>query len=108
MAESREGLVEAPVLRPSQAQWANPLAYVASVAPLVSQYGACRLVPPAGWAPPFAMEAEGVRLRPVPQRTAELLERDAARSRFLATLRAFLDGLGTPLRKPPLLAGKEV
>jgi hypothetical protein len=36
------------------------------------------------------------------------MERDVVRTRFTAQLRSFLDGIGMPLRKPPLMGGREI
>jgi hypothetical protein len=43
---------DAPVLRPSVEEWADPCAYIASIQEEAQAFGVCKIVPPRGWAPP--------------------------------------------------------
>lgn len=101
-------LVEAPLLRPSTEEWQDPLAYVRSVLDVVQQYGVARIQPPPTWQPPFAIQSSALKLRPTTQRTSELLQCDVGALNFMSGLREFLDSMGTPLRKLPILAGREL
>ena len=49
---SAPALPEAPVYRPTAAQFADPMAYIASIRQEAQRYGACKIVPPAGWRAP--------------------------------------------------------
>jgi hypothetical protein len=49
-------VLEAPTYRPTKEQWKDPFAFIMSVYPEASRYGMCKVVPPEGWAPPFALE----------------------------------------------------
>ena len=44
-------LPEAPTLWPTAEEFAQPLRYIASVRQHCEKYGACKIVPPAGWRP---------------------------------------------------------
>lgn len=43
---------EAPVFRPTAAEFENPLAYIASIQGQAAQFGIAKIIPPAGWANP--------------------------------------------------------
>lgn len=55
-------LVDAPVLRPSAEEWADPYAYIRSVQRLVAEYGIARILPPAEWSPPVVVDSSRLRL----------------------------------------------
>lgn len=55
-------LENAPVYHPSVEEFANPMEYIDKIAPEAREYGICKIVPPEGWRPPFALDTE-VRAR---------------------------------------------
>lgn len=50
--ESDVHIPECPAFFPTEAQWEDPLAYIASIAHVSATAGIARIVPPGGWAPP--------------------------------------------------------
>ena len=42
-------LPEAPAFRPTEEEWRDPLAYIASIAAAAESAGIARIVPPSGW-----------------------------------------------------------
>lgn len=36
----------------------NPLTYISKIKPIAEKYGVCKIVPPAGWNPPFSIDME--------------------------------------------------
>jgi len=52
------GLEEAPVYHPSIAEFSDPMEYIEKIAPEARQFGICKIVPPEGWRPPFAIDSE--------------------------------------------------
>ena len=42
-------IVEAPVFRPTEQQFQDPLAYIADIRAQAEPYGLCRIVPPSTW-----------------------------------------------------------
>ena len=108
MSES-EKCVDGPTLRPSLAEFADPFAYFRSVRPLVEQFGIARIIPPPGWKPPFALDSDSLRLRTTTQRISDLQATDdVSQACFLQGLREFLNAIGQPLTKMPLLGGKDI
>jgi hypothetical protein len=59
------GLPHAPVFHPTVEEFANPMEYIDRIAPEGKEYGICKIVPPKGWRPPFALDTEVGRLNPV-------------------------------------------
>lgn len=50
-------LPEAPVFRPTMADFADPLAYIERIRAAAESYGLCRIVPPSDWTPPDALSS---------------------------------------------------
>jgi histone demethylase JARID1 len=103
-------LAEAPVLRPSQEEWADPLRYLSSVRPLVEPYGMCRIIPPEGWKPPFYINKQTFRFPTRQQAVNELQDRVGLQEQqeFQQELQACLEAEGKSVKKPPVFAGKEI
>lgn len=49
---------EAPTFRPTEEEFKDPVAYIQKIAPEGKKYGICRVVPPEGWQPTFAIDTE--------------------------------------------------
>ncbi|KAK4053008.1 hypothetical protein OIV83_001741 [Microbotryomycetes sp. JL201] len=52
------GLQQAPTYHPTVEEFADPMKYIQSIAPQAKEYGICKVVPPEGWRPPFALNTE--------------------------------------------------
>ena len=101
--------IDAPILRPSKVQWADPFAYLRSIQSLVEQFGIARIIPPPDWRPPFALDGESLRLRATAQRISEhLATYDVRQACFLRDLKEFLSAVGQPLSKVPSIGGKDI
>ena len=47
---------DAPEYRPTVEEWKDPMAYVEKIRPEVENFGIAKIIPPAGWAPPYALK----------------------------------------------------
>ncbi|GJP85744.1 hypothetical protein CLOP_g15845 [Closterium sp. NIES-67] len=89
-------LHECPVFHPSPEEFADPLRFIARVRPVAEPCGMCRIVPPPGWDPPFALDRSKFRFRTKVQALHQLQRRPAPADpatfaldylRFLSALR---------------------
>lgn len=52
----QKGIPVAPTFHPTAEEFTDPLAYIEKIKPEGEKAGICCIVPPPGWAPPFALE----------------------------------------------------
>ena len=101
-----EGVVpEAPVFRPTAAEFADPLRYIAQIRSIAEQSGICKIVPPAGWVPRFQCDEDKFRFRPRVQVLSQLDAKARVKTDFLNKLTRFWELQGTPLRRLPTVDG---
>jgi jmjN domain/ARID/BRIGHT DNA binding domain len=104
-------LAPAPVYRPTLSQFQDPLAYIASIRSEAEPYGFCKVVPPKGWKPPFAIERRGFKFKTKVQSVHELQEKahnPIVAQAFMDEYTRFMAGEGRPYKKAPTLNGVEV
>lgn len=84
-------LTPCPVLRPLDAQFADPIAYLSSpaVAQLGLEYGIVKVVPPEGWRPPFLISPD-FRFHTRLQRISDLGLTTRSRRCFIDNINRFL------------------
>lgn len=52
------GLPDAPCFYPTAEEFNDPLAYIEKIRPEAEKAGICKIIPPDGWKPPFALDTE--------------------------------------------------
>lgn len=52
------GLKDAPTFRPTEDEFRDPMGYIRKIAPEGRKYGICKIIPPSGWTPDFAIDTE--------------------------------------------------
>lgn len=63
-------LLEAPTYRPTEAEFRDPMEYIRSISEKASRFGICKIIPPEGWNPDFAIDTEvGVSMQRNPNGT---------------------------------------
>jgi [histone H3]-trimethyl-L-lysine4 demethylase len=50
------GLMEAPTFTPTEEEFRDPMVYIESIYDKASKYGICKIIPPTGWDPDFAID----------------------------------------------------
>ncbi|CAN1778041.1 Lysine-specific demethylase JMJ17 [Linum perenne] len=68
----------APVYYPSVEEFKDPLEYIHKIRNEAERYGICRIVPPEGWSPPFAMNLDSFSFPTKTQAIHQLQARPAS------------------------------
>eukprot|EP00957_Ditylum_brightwellii_P189121 14395848-Ditylum_brightwellii.AAC.1 len=77
-AEDFLDVPEAPTYYPTEEEFSHPLEYLRKVRDEAAHYGICRIVPPASWAPPFALDKDKFSFKTRIQAVNELQSRESA------------------------------
>lgn len=51
------GLVDAPVFRPTDEEFTDPIRYIEKIRPEAEHFGICKIVPPRSWRLKFALDS---------------------------------------------------
>lgn len=51
-------LEEAPVYKPTEEEWKDPVEYIKKIQPEASKFGICKVIPPDSWNPEFAIDTK--------------------------------------------------
>ncbi|KAJ2864115.1 hypothetical protein GGH94_003149 [Coemansia aciculifera] len=97
------GLPEAPTYYPTKEEFADPLAYIQKIRPEAEASGLCKIVPPEGWNPHFALDTTKFRFRTRVQQLNSLEGKTRTNLNYLDQLYKFHAQQGNPLPKVPQL-----
>lgn len=94
-------LVECPTLHPTDAEFQSPIEYLSrqDIKALGTQYGLLKIVPPAGWKPPFSL-AQSFKFHTRTQNLGDLGLRNRSRKFFVENMNRFQQMAGLKPRKP--------
>ncbi len=104
----QQQLQEAPTFHPTVEEFRDPLAYIAKIRHEAEGYGACKIVPPNGWDPPFALDRRGLRFKTRVQSVHELQERSSAEDDFEEAYFEWMKLVKRVWKGSPMLNGREV
>eukprot|EP00127_Corallochytrium_limacisporum_P000488 Clim_evm17s14 gene=Clim_evmTU17s14 len=94
-----EGVRDAPVFHPTPEEFdGGALAYIEKIKPIVEQYGICKIIPPAGWKPPFQMPRTQFEFMTRQQTLWEMGAKNRVAMNFIERLHEFHELRGTPIR----------
>ncbi|KAG0239655.1 hypothetical protein BGX31_002584 [Mortierella sp. GBA43] len=97
-------LPDAPCFYPTEQEFVEPLKYIESIRPLAEKSGICKIIPPEGWKPPFALDTE---TQAKPLRMLQKLNSMEGQTRtnlnYLEQLNKFHRQQGHPIHKIPQL-----
>ncbi|XP_037731613.1 lysine-specific demethylase lid [Drosophila subpulchrella] len=91
---------ECPVFRPTVEEFKNPLAYISKIRSVAEKCGIAKILPPATWSPPFAVDVDKLRFVPRVQRLNELEAKTRVKLNFLDQIAKFWELQGSSLRIP--------
>ncbi|KAI8816843.1 PLU-1-like protein-domain-containing protein [Fimicolochytrium jonesii] len=102
------GLRPAPVFRPTAEEFKDPMAYVDKIRPLAEGSGICKVVPPVGWKPDFALDTQSFWFRPRIMRLNSMEGSSRAILNYLDQLQKFHTQQGTQFTRVPMLDKKPI
>ncbi|CAG0897430.1 unnamed protein product [Cyprideis torosa] len=91
---------DCPVYRPSPEEFKDPLGYISKIRPVAEAAGLCKIIPPEGWAPPFAVDVSNFKFTPRIQRLNELEATTRIKLNFLDQIAKFWSLQGSTLKLP--------
>ncbi|KAH8342773.1 hypothetical protein KR084_012816 [Drosophila pseudotakahashii] len=91
---------ECPVFRPTVEEFKNPLAYISKIRSIAEKCGIAKILPPATWSPPFAVDVDKLRFVPRVQRLNELEAKTRVKLNFLDQIAKFWELQGSSLKIP--------
>ncbi|KAE8998550.1 hypothetical protein PR001_g19292 [Phytophthora rubi] len=97
-----------PVFYPTAEEFQHPLKYISSIRHIGMQAGICKIVPPTGWRPPFAINEKTFRFRTRVQQLNCIEGHSRAEGQFVEALRLFLYQRGEPMKELPRADGQLV
>ncbi|BHF72118.1 demethylase [Sparganum proliferum] len=97
---------EAPVFYPTPQEFEDPVLYLSKIKPIAFQTGICKIIPPKGWNPPFAVDINTFRFTPRVQRLYELEAHSRLKLDFISKLYQFVRLQGGGKLRIPSISGK--
>ncbi|CAH0482165.1 unnamed protein product [Peronospora belbahrii] len=108
MATHTDGYIcpPCPVFYPTSEEFQHPLKYISSIRHIGMRAGICKIVPPQGWRPPFAINEKMFRFRTRVQQLNCIEGHSRAEGLFVEALRLFLYQRGEPMKELPRADGQ--
>ena len=103
--------VQVPIFRPTEAEWRDPLGYLASIRRQGELIGMAKIVPPSRWEGQHAPDENGVTFKTKLQYVHEMQWKDTVTEakQFWAMFNAFQESTGgSKGRKKPVFAWQEI
>lgn len=100
-------LQEAPIFRPTEAEFNDPIEYIEKITPIASPYGICRIIPPDNFKPECRISDE-MRFNAYNQYVHKMLHRWGPSAKEFSAIKKYLATQSMVFQRPPLIAGIEV
>ncbi|KAF9993432.1 hypothetical protein BGZ80_002474 [Entomortierella chlamydospora] len=97
------GLQDAPCFYPTAEEFVEPLKYIEHIRPEAEKAGICKIIPPEGWKPPFALDTEVFRFKTRIQKLNSMEGQTRTNLNYLEQLYKFHRQQGHPVYKIPQL-----
>ncbi|KAF9960067.1 hypothetical protein BGZ72_008025 [Mortierella alpina] len=97
------GLQDAPCYYPTAEDLMEPLQYIERIRPEAEKAGICKIIPPEGWKPPFALDTEVFRFKTRIQKLNSMEGQTRTNLNYLEQLYKFHRQQGHPVYKIPQL-----
>ncbi|EDW79586.2 uncharacterized protein Dwil_GK20560 [Drosophila willistoni] len=100
-------MVEAPIFRPSEKEFADPIEFIERITPLAARFGICKIIPPASFKPECRISDE-MRFTAYNQYVHKMLHRWGPSAKELSAIKKYLTTQSIVMNHPPWIGGMEV
>lgn len=100
-------MVEAPIFRPSEKEFQDPLEYIQKITPIAASFGLCRIIPPSTFKPECKI-SDDMRFTAYNQYVHKMLHRWGSNVKELSAIKKYLATQSITLKQPPWIGGMEV
>lgn len=100
-------MVEAPIFRPSEKEFADPIEFIERITPIAARFGICKIIPPASFKPECRISDE-MRFTAYNQYVHKLLHRWGPSAKELSAIKKYLTTQSIVMNHPPWIGGMEV
>ncbi|XP_055603407.1 microtubule-associated protein futsch isoform X2 [Uranotaenia lowii] len=100
-------MVEAPVFKPTDKEFHDPIEYIERITPVAARFGICRIIPPASFKPECRI-SDDMRFMAYNQYVHKMLHRWGPSAKEYAAIKKYLATQSINLQNPPLIGGMEV
>lgn len=100
-------MVEAPIFRPTEKEFQDPMEFIERIMPIAARFGLCRIIPPSSFKPECRV-SDDMRFMAYNQYVHKMLHRWGPSAKELYAIRKYLATQSIQLNQPPLIGGMEV
>ncbi|XP_073842970.1 jumonji, AT rich interactive domain 2 [Musca autumnalis] len=100
-------MVEAPIFRPTEKEFADPIEFIERITPIAARFGICKIIPPASFKPECRI-ADEMRFTAYNQYVHKLLHRWGPSAKELSAIKKYLATQSIVMNHPPWIGGMEV
>lgn len=100
-------MVEAPVFRPTEKEFQDPIEFLNRITPIAARFGLCRIIPPSTFKPECKI-SDDMRFTAYNQYVHKMLHRWGPSVKEFNAIKKYLATQCITLNQPPLIGGMEV
>lgn len=100
-------MVDAPVFRPTEKEFQDPIEFINRIMPVAARFGLCRIIPPSSFKPECKI-SDDMRFTAYNQYVHKMLHRWGPSTKELNAIKKYLATQSIKLTQPPLIGGMEV
>lgn len=100
-------MVEAPVFRPTEKEFADPMEFFDRISPIAARFGICRVIPPPSFKPECKI-SDDMRFTSYNQYVHKMLHRWGPSAKEFSAIKKYLATQSVQLIHPPWIGGMEV
>merc|ERR1719264_1983183 len=100
-------LVEAPVFRPSEREFRDPMKYIAKIRRVAEPFGVCKIIPPSSFKPECNVD-DDMRFVPYNQYVQKMMNRWGPNSKEMAAMSKYLETQNVTMKQHPAVGGIEI